>query len=211
MDTLVVNVLGAGLIAWIVWYFFLSRRAEQAAAAEASGVQEVHVRVKGGYIPERIMARPGVPLRIHFRREETSACSEEVVFPDFGIRRQLPAFETTVIEIPASTPGSYGFACGMDMMHGTLVLGEAAAEPDAMHEPPPGTHEPAPAPMPSPAPASAAIDPICGMSVDPARAVATSEREGRTVYFCSVGCKTRFDGGGAPPEHRVTLAVRPRR
>ena len=37
------------------------------------------------------------------------------------------------------------------------------------------------------------IDPVCGMSVDPARAAATSEFEGTTYYFCNPRCKTRFD------------------
>jgi Cu+-exporting ATPase len=40
-----------------------------------------------------------------------------------------------------------------------------------------------------------AIDPVCGMTVDPARAAAMSERDGETYYFCSKGCKERFDAG----------------
>ena len=39
------------------------------------------------------------------------------------------------------------------------------------------------------------IDPICGMSVDPERAAATSERDGKTYYFCSQFCKEKFDSG----------------
>lgn len=36
-------------------------------------------------------------------------------------------------------------------------------------------------------------DPVCGMQVDPARAAATSEFEGKTYYFCAKVCKTKFD------------------
>jgi YHS domain-containing protein len=36
-------------------------------------------------------------------------------------------------------------------------------------------------------------DPICHMTVDPKTAPHTSEHEGRTFYFCSVGCKRTFD------------------
>ena len=36
-------------------------------------------------------------------------------------------------------------------------------------------------------------DPICNMTVDPDKAAGKSEYEGRTYYFCSVGCKKRFD------------------
>ena len=38
-----------------------------------------------------------------------------------------------------------------------------------------------------------AKDPVCGMEVDPQQAAGTSEYQGRTYYFCSSGCKQRFD------------------
>lgn len=127
ITTLLVNVAGIALIAWIVWHFFFSRRSEVAVATFAGGGQEIQILIKGGYRPDVVRAEPHVPLRLHFRREETSACSEEIVFPDFGVKRTLPAFETTTIELPPTAPGRYGFACGMDMMHGTLVVGGAVA------------------------------------------------------------------------------------
>lgn len=37
------------------------------------------------------------------------------------------------------------------------------------------------------------IDPVCGMSVDPASAAGKSEYQGKTYYFCSQGCKQEFD------------------
>ena len=36
-------------------------------------------------------------------------------------------------------------------------------------------------------------DPVCGMQVDPAKAAGTSERNGKTYYFCSPRCKQKFD------------------
>jgi Cu+-exporting ATPase len=38
-----------------------------------------------------------------------------------------------------------------------------------------------------------AIDPVCGMEVDPATAAGESEYQGTTYYFCSLGCKRQFD------------------
>ena len=38
-----------------------------------------------------------------------------------------------------------------------------------------------------------AVDPVCKMEVDPPRAAAQSAYEGRTYYFCAVGCKKKFD------------------
>ena len=37
-----------------------------------------------------------------------------------------------------------------------------------------------------------AVDPVCGMSVDPARTAGRVEHEGKTYYFCSTGCMTKF-------------------
>lgn len=37
-----------------------------------------------------------------------------------------------------------------------------------------------------------AVDPVCEMHVDEQQATATAEHGGRTYYFCSDGCKTRF-------------------
>jgi len=38
-----------------------------------------------------------------------------------------------------------------------------------------------------------AVDPVCGMQVDPAHAAGTSEYDGKVVSFCSTGCKAAFD------------------
>lgn len=195
-DVVAVDALGLALIAAIVWYFFLSRRPDSRPAEIAGDVQEIRISVKGGYSPDVVVARPGVTLRLYFDRQEESPCSEEVVFPHFGVRRYLPAFATTRVDIPAAAPGRYGFACGMDMLHGTLVVSADAV---------------APAPVAAPPRPAGEIDPICGMAVDPARAAATSERDGRTVHFCSIGCRDRFEAGLGPRpmgEQRVTLGVK---
>lgn len=38
-----------------------------------------------------------------------------------------------------------------------------------------------------------AIDPVCGMEVDPNNSAGESEYQGKTYYFCSTGCKKAFD------------------
>jgi Cu+-exporting ATPase len=40
-------------------------------------------------------------------------------------------------------------------------------------------------------------DVVCGMQVDPARAAATSEYNGKTYYFCAPICKKKFDANPA--------------
>ncbi len=36
-------------------------------------------------------------------------------------------------------------------------------------------------------------DVVCGMQVEPTKAAGTSEFKGKTYYFCSNGCKAKFD------------------
>ena len=38
-----------------------------------------------------------------------------------------------------------------------------------------------------------AKDPVCGMTVDETKAVATASYQGQTFYFCSAGCKVTFE------------------
>jgi P-type Cu+ transporter len=38
-----------------------------------------------------------------------------------------------------------------------------------------------------------AKDPVCGMDVDPKKAAAKSERDGKIYFFCSTECKQKFD------------------
>lgn len=37
------------------------------------------------------------------------------------------------------------------------------------------------------------IDPVCGMKVSPSRAAGSTEYKGKTIYFCAVNCKKKFD------------------
>ena len=39
----------------------------------------------------------------------------------------------------------------------------------------------------------AEVDPVCKMKVEPAKAAAASVYDGKTYYFCAVGCKKMFD------------------
>jgi Cu+-exporting ATPase len=62
--------------------------------------------------------------------------------------------------------------------------------------------------------AGAAIDPVCGMKVDPATAKHRFDYRGQTYFFCSARCRTRFEAEPekylAPKESRPSEpAVRP--
>jgi plastocyanin domain-containing protein len=95
------------------------RRSREPAPAAAT-----RIRVRGGYHPDTVYARVGEPLRLTFRREETAACSERVVFPDFGKSAMLPPDQDVTIELKPERAGAYEFTCQMGMLHGRLIVEE---------------------------------------------------------------------------------------
>ena len=123
MDTteIIVVIGGVVLIALTLWYFF-GEREKVAAETDETGVQEIKVTVKGGYSPDVIVVKKGVPVRLNFYRDETSSCSEQVIFGDFGIAKDLPAFKTTPIEFTPDQAGEFNFVCGMNMLRGKLIV-----------------------------------------------------------------------------------------
>jgi plastocyanin domain-containing protein len=116
---------GLAAIAWVNWYFFLAGRSVATVTASAGGTREVTIGVRGGYDPAQVRVRAGAPVRLVFDRQETSGCSEEVVIPEFGIRKFLPAFKQTAVEITPQQAGSYEFTCGMGMLRGRLIVEES--------------------------------------------------------------------------------------
>ena len=104
----------------VYWWFFVAGRHAEAATVSASGMQEATIVVRGGYEPARVAVRAGRPIRLVFDRQEAAGCSEEIVFPAFSLRRFLPPFQRTTIEIPPQKPGHYDFTCGMSMLRGRL-------------------------------------------------------------------------------------------
>jgi Cu+-exporting ATPase len=117
--------LGAALARW----FFGPKH--ETSTTVAGATQSVRVTVRGGYTPNRILARVGVPLELVFDRQESGDCTSRVVFPDFGVSSDLPAFSQTTVHLVPEVAGEFGFVCGMNMVHGVLVVeGETPAAID---------------------------------------------------------------------------------
>ena len=117
-----VIIVGLAAILWINWYFFLARQVVSNAAIDLEGVQEVTIVVEGGYHPAVVRVKRDQPVRLVFDRRERSGCSEEVVFPDFEVRKFLPPFRKTKIELTPSQTGHFEFTCGMSMLRGRLIV-----------------------------------------------------------------------------------------
>ncbi|MEN8653714.1 heavy metal translocating P-type ATPase [Streptomyces sp. 21So2-11] len=134
----VVVISAAVLIAGLGWFFFGPRRAR--TARMEGGVQRVEVTVRGGYSPDVIRVRQGVPVELVFDRQESGECTSRVVFPDLRVSAGLPAYARTTVRVSPEKAGSFGFACGMNMIHGTLLV-EPGTGPDTTAVAPAGGRE----------------------------------------------------------------------
>ena len=117
-----VVLISFGLIGGIAWFFWGSRKGGAHATFASSGYQEAMILVKGGYTPDVIIVQHGKPVRLTFQREETAACSEMVVFGDFGKSAKLPTGQRVPVEFLPQQPGEYEFTCQMGMIRGKVVV-----------------------------------------------------------------------------------------
>ncbi len=123
----VLVIVAAVMMAGFLWWFFFGPKTAR-QAQRVGDVQEIDITVKGGYSPDLIRVTEGVPLRLNFDRQESGDCTSRVVFADFAASKTLPAFGSAVLEFTPDKVGEFDFACGMNMIHGKLVV-EPAGTP----------------------------------------------------------------------------------
>ena len=124
-DQILVTLGGLALVGFIAWFFWFNRSVGVRASTLPGGYQEQMILVKGGYTPDTIRVIAGRPVRLLFRREETAACSELVVLPDFGKTAALPTGKVVPLEFLPQEPGEHEFTCQMGMLRGRVIV-EAA-------------------------------------------------------------------------------------
>lgn len=122
MDKAIIVISAVIVASFILWWFFGKRKTSEAEASMSDNSQEVVVTVSGGYTPNTVVLKKGVPANIVFDRKDPSGCFNEVVFPDFGIHETLPVDKHYPIEIDTGKPGEYQYSCGMNMFHGKVVI-----------------------------------------------------------------------------------------
>ena len=113
MDKIVVSALGIGLIAAIYWFFF---------GKKEEAMEVTSIIIDGGYKPNAIKIKNGIATTLTFLRKDSNPCLEEIIFPEFKIKKFLPVGEETPIIITPTKPGVYGFHCGMNMFHGRIEV-----------------------------------------------------------------------------------------
>lgn len=97
------------------------------APAPSSGAQtggpiatrDVEVNARG-YTPAQVQVPAGQPVTLRFTRTSDEGCGQQLVFPELGIRRDLPLGQ--VVPVTLDSPrGEIRFTCGMDMYRGMVV------------------------------------------------------------------------------------------
>ena len=106
--------------------FFVRAEAERLGlrgSPPQANVQTAKVVVsEKGFEPAKVTLRAGVPARLSFVRTTDNTCGTEVVFPSLNIKRALPLNQPVEIEFTPAKAGEFAFACGMNMLQGTVVV-----------------------------------------------------------------------------------------
>lgn len=91
------------------------------ASLEHDSVPERTIVINGRFAPHTVVLAPGRG-RLVFRREETSACSAQVMLPTLGLSAELPPFQDIVVELPDLAPGTYPITCQRGALSGRIVV-----------------------------------------------------------------------------------------
>ncbi len=89
------------------------------AAKIVGGVQKIKVDASQGYNPNTIQLKAGVPAEITF--SQSAGCTAIVQSADLGFQEDLSGGPKTV-KLKGLPAGTYNFACGMNMVRGTIVV-----------------------------------------------------------------------------------------
>ena len=116
IDKILVIISGILGIAFIFWFFLMKKTKEVTVS------DEVDIVVSGGYSPEVISIPKGKPTKINFIRKDPSDCLEEVVLPDFKLRKHLPLNQKVTVELNPKINGEFVYSCGMNMFHGKIIV-----------------------------------------------------------------------------------------
>ncbi|GAA2863543.1 cupredoxin domain-containing protein [Lactobacillus intestinalis] len=75
-----------------------------------------------GYKPDVVTFKTGKPAQLKFIPSDNMGCMNEVVFKDLGIDKKLDSQKEVTVNIPTDKPGTYNYACSMDMFHGKVIV-----------------------------------------------------------------------------------------
>ena len=89
----------------------------------APHVQTANVTVNdSGFSPSTVSLKAGVPARVTFTRTSKGTCATSVVIPEYKVKKDLPLGKPVAITFTPNKAGTYSFACGMNMVKGSVVV-----------------------------------------------------------------------------------------
>lgn len=84
-------------------------------------VQKLTLTVDNGFALDKPTVDAGKPIEITFDTKHRS-CAKTVVFKSLGLTKELTDGTKTVVSLPAQKAGQVDFACGMDMLKGSVKV-----------------------------------------------------------------------------------------
>ena len=79
------------------------------------GKQIIKITAKGGYTPDKSIAKAGIPTVLRFNTNGTFDCSSSVRIPSMNIFKMLPQSGATDIDLGSQKTGTLDGSCGMGM------------------------------------------------------------------------------------------------
>ena len=96
--------------------------ASATSATTAQAASEHTIDVAGEFSPASVTIPANTAVRLHFRRSDKPTCADEIVLPELNQRKKIAANETVTFELPPQQARTLTFACGMNMMKGSVVV-----------------------------------------------------------------------------------------
>lgn len=116
MDALPISLGGADTAA-------VKEKTQAASQAiKKEGVQTATISVSAsGYGAQDMELKSGSPLQINFKTEEGAGCLRQVISEELGLDAILEPGDNYIM-IKDLKPGTYTYACGMEMYKGTITV-----------------------------------------------------------------------------------------
>lgn len=117
--TILFNVISLVLILLVIYWFWLGKKSTSVAVNS----EKIRIIVADGvYKPSVIRAKTGEKITLEFFREDSTPCSEFVIFNGINQSAQLPIGKPKTLIFTVNQPGEYEFTCQMGMYRGKLLI-----------------------------------------------------------------------------------------
>ena len=94
-------IIAVIVISFIIWWFFGNHESAAGTAEIVDGQQLATISVDGGYSPETLIFKQGMPAKLTFNRKDPS---------------------NVVIDFDTRKAGEYAYHCGMNMFHAKVII-----------------------------------------------------------------------------------------